>query len=277
MHILLFFLNAVCYAGQSATGKLYAAKGGKTRDFNICKASSAMVFFLLWLILQGFSFHTPTMLYGMLYGILLTVSMHFGFLALSIGPMALTSMMAAMSLLIPLGWGILFWNESLTLFNTLGILLLICAIALICSPRKGKFSKKWLIYSLITLIANGGCSLIQKYHQAAFPGQYTVSFMFFSMLTVTVCLLLMQLCRKHISFRPNLLGTASGIMNGLTNFVVLLLAATENAAQLFPLVSAVNVMAAYLTGLLLFREKVKFLQIIGLLAGIAGVILLNVK
>lgn len=236
-----------------------------------------MVFFLLWLILQGFSFHTPTMLYGMLYGILLTVSMHFGFLALSIGPMALTSMMAAMSLLIPLGWGILFWNESLTLFNTLGILLLICAIALICSPRKGKFSKKWLLYSLITLIANGGCSLIQKYHQAAFPGQHTVSFMFFTMLTVTVCLLLMQLCRKHISFRPNLLGTASGIMNGLANFVVLLLAATENAAQLFPLVSAVNVMAAYLTGLLLFREKVKSLQIIGLLAGIAGVILLNVK
>ena len=276
MEILLYLTNTVCYAGQSATGKLYASKGGNTQNFNINKALSATALFLIWLLLCGNGIHMPTVFHGILYGLFLTVSMHFGFLALSIGPMALTGMIAAMSLIIPLFWGIMFWKETITLSVGIGILLLIGAIGLICTPKKGSISKKWICFSILTLTANGFCSVIQKYHQLSFPGQYQVDFMLYAMLTVTVLTFTLQLLKKQHTFRPSLLGTLSGCMNGLANLIVLYLAATENASQLFPLVSAVNVIAAFITGLILFHEKIKLLQCAGILAGIVGIVLLKI-
>ncbi len=275
MEILLYLSNTLCYAGQSATGKLYAGKGGQTHAFNFSKALSAALLFLLWCTVKGSHFHLPTAIYGLLYGLFLMASMHFGLLALSTGPMALSSMLVAMSLIIPLFWGLLFWNESLSLPAIFGLILLLAAIALICSPKKGSLSKKWLFYCLLTLISNGICSVIQKYHQQAFPGAHQPEFMLYAMGSVTLMLLVIQLIKNRTVPTPTALGAASGIMNGLANFVVLLLAATENASQLFPLVSAINIMAAYLTGLLFFREKIRLFQLLGLLIGIGGIILLK--
>ena len=108
MPIFLFLTNTVCYAGQSSLGKLYASRGGQAHSFNLCKAGSAALLFLLWLLLKGQGIHLGTLPWAAIYGICLCVSMYAGFQALSCGPMALTGMLAAMSLIIPFLWGILF-------------------------------------------------------------------------------------------------------------------------------------------------------------------------
>lgn len=275
MHIFLFAANTICYAGQSATGKLYAAKGGQANSFNLCKAGSAVILFLVWLLIQGKGVHWATLPWALPYGICLTVSMYTGFMALSCGPMALTSIMAAMSLLIPFLWGILFWQERLSVFGIIGIILLIGAIFLINYRKESKFSKKWLVYSLITMLANGFCSVIQKYHQLSYPKLHQVDFMLFAMSTVTILLLIAFPFQKEKKLKFSTLGTCSGIMNGLANFFVLILAGIQNAAALFPMVSVCNVMAAWLTGILFFKEKTKPIQFIGLILGVAGVCLLN--
>ena len=274
MPVLLFLLNAVCYAGQSATGKYYAAKGGQAESFNLCKAVSAAALFLIWLLIGG-ELHYPTVPLGILYGLCLAVSMHTGFVALSLGPMALTGIIAAMSLLIPFAWGLIFWQEPCTLTGIIGILILLCAFFLINYTKQGRFSAKWLLYSLCTLAANGVCSVIQKYHQLMFPGLYRQDFMFVSMATVAAILLLRHwACGKgKLSF--SILGVCSGILNGLANYTVLILAGSQAASVLFPLISAENVMAAWLAGTLLFRERIRKLQILGVLLGILGLILFN--
>ncbi len=220
--------------------------------------------------------HVPTTLFGLLYGLSLTVSMHYGLLALSAGPMALTSMIAAMSMIIPFLWGLLFWGESLGLFAIFGILLLIVAIGMICSPKKGNCSGKWIVYCLITFCANGICSVIQKYHQLHFPGGYQVEFLLTAMLLVTLCTMASQFLQKQARFCISGLGAISGIMNSIANFIVLILSATENATRLFPVVSVFNVIAACLTGLLLFREKMKFFQLLGIIIGLIGIVFLKV-
>ena len=108
MAILLFLLNTACYAGQSATGKQYAVKGGQALHFNITKVVAAVFLFAVWLLLQGEGLHLPTLPYAAAYGIVLAVSLHTGFKALSCGPMALTSVLVSMSLLIPFLWGSAF-------------------------------------------------------------------------------------------------------------------------------------------------------------------------
>lgn len=275
MTALFFLLNAVCYAGQSATGKQYAAKGGQAHIFNLSKSFSAALLFLIWLLFSQRVPHIATVPFAILYGICLAVSMHTGFMALSCGPMALTSIMAAMSLVIPFVWGLFFWHERISLFAGIGLLLLLCAIVLIHFKKQSGFSKKWLLYSLITMVANGFCSVIQKYHQVRFPGQYQVDFMLFSTAVVLLIITLKGVFQKQITLHFSGLGACSGVLNGLANFIVLLLASNESAVTIFPLISAGNVMAAWLSGVILFREKIYKTQLWGLLAGILGIILLK--
>ncbi len=274
MHFIYYILNAVCYATQSATGKLYSFKGGNAQQFNISKSVCAVVLFFVMMLFQGRPVHMGSLPWAALYGVSLTVSMYSGFKALSVGPIALTSIMAAMSLIIPFFWGLVFWGEQISIPGILGISMLICAIILICYQKQSATNIKWLLYSITTLICNGICSVMQKYHQLHYPGMYQTDFMLLSTGIVALILLVIGLVR-HTNMKPSFLGMVSGAANGLANLFVLLLAATQSAAILFPLIAAGNVLTAWLTGVILFREKLKKRQFIGLFIGICGVIALN--
>lgn len=276
MPILLFLGNTICYAGQSSLGKLYAAKGGHAHGFNLCKAGSAAILFLVWLLCLRQGIHWSTLPWAAVYGVLLCISMYAGFQALSYGPMALTSILAAMSLIVPFVWGALFWQERLSLWSITGLCLLLCAIILINFKKEGKLSGKWFLYCMITMITNGFCSVIQKYHQFRYPGQFQVDFMLMSMATVTILLFLFLPFQKEKQIHFSLTGVASGILNGLANFIILLLASSQSATTLFPIISACNVMAAWLCGILFFRDRIRKLQLLGLMAGIAGIILMQI-
>lgn len=277
MPVLLFLANTVCYAGQSSLGKLYAAKGGHAHSFNLCKAGSAAILFLIWLLCKGQGIHWATLPWAAIYGICLCGSMYAGFQALSCGPMALTGILAAMSLIVPFLWGTLFWQEQPTLWSFIGLLCLLTAILLINLKKEGKLSGKWLLYCIITMVTNGFCSVIQKYHQFSYPGQFQVDFMLTAMAVVTILLLLGLPFQKVKRVQLSVTGGISGILNGLANFAVLLLASSQSAATLFPIVSACNVMAAWLCGLLFFKDRIRALQVIGLFSGIAGIILMQLN
>lgn len=276
MVFLLYFLNMVCSSGQSAFGKGYAAKGGKAAVFNINKALSGVIVFLIFGIVTGVSFHIPSLFFGLLYGVFLCISMCAGFEALKIGPMALTSIIASFSLVIPFVFGIIVLRENLSVYGIAGIMLLSLSIIILNFKKESGLSIKWSFYSILTMIANGICSLIQKYHQIYFPGEYRNEFMI-SALTSVLLILIVMLAIKHESkFKPSTKGFLAGAMNSASNYIVLYLAATENASVLFPMVSVTNVIAVWFIGKITFKETLRPLQMIGLLFGIASIILLKI-
>ena len=275
---LLYLFSVLCSSGQSALGKQYARLGGKSLTFNINKALTGALLFLIVGIIGGFSLHLETMLFAVVYGVLLCASMHTGFKALSMGPMALTSVIASLSLIIPFLFGILFWDESMTTLKLVGIILLLLSIFLINSRKESGFSAKWLFYALATLLLNGLCSVIQKLHQLSFPTLYKTEFMFWSLLCVSLILTVTNIIKRDgkQKIKFSLLGTASGVGNCIANYIVLYLSATENASVLFPIISVINIIAVWLFGIIFFKEKLKALQSIGLVIGIASVILLKI-
>lgn len=274
---VLYLLNIACSAGQNTLGKYCSAQGGQANVFNFNKAIAGVLAFGIAALIGGFSWHLPTVLCGTGYGISLCLSTHMGFKAFAYGPMSLTSVIASFSLLIPLFFGICCWKESLTAFGIVGILMLLCSILLIRGKSDGTISFRWLLYATATLLANGICSIIQKYHQLQFPSQYGTEFMLFAWLCVALMLLLAPIAARSDSlpFQPNPAGLAAGALNGAANYIVLRLAATENASVLFPIVSATNILASWLIGIVLFKEKLTVLQTIGLLLGIASIVLLK--
>lgn len=271
----LYFLNVVCSAGQSALGKQYSKRGGESLPFNINKMAIGTLLFLAVGLINGFSFHVQTMLFGIGYGIFLCVSMHTGFKALSTGPMALTSIIASFSLIIPFLFGILFWNEGLTLLKAIGIILLLFAILLINLKKEHGFSARWFFYAVTTMISNGLCSVLQKIHQTNFSGLYQTEFMFWALLCGYIILTITQAASTKTERKFSLLGMVAGVANCLANYIALYLSATENASVLFPVVSIANIVAVSIIGILFFKERLKSHQILGLIIGAVSVLLLK--
>ena len=279
MNILFYLLNVVCSSGQSALSKQSAMKGGSSAIFNISKAAAGVLMFVLFGLFTGLTFHLPSCLMGIAYGAFLCLSMHCGFKALGMGPMAMSSIIASFSLIIPFLFGITVWGESLTVPGGVGIVLLLASIFLLNFKKEKGISFLWSVYAFLTMGANGICSLVQKYHQLYFPGQYRTELMVSALLTVLVILLVIELSHKERTqpIRVNGLGILSGLLNGASNYIVLYLAATEKASVLFPVVSVAHLIAVWLIGRGLYKERMKPLQLFGLLFGLAAILLLNLQ
>lgn len=278
MTTLLYFLNVVFSAGQSTLSKQYASSGGSANVYNVNKSAVGLSVFLIVELLSGFHFHGPTLLSGFLYGLSLSLSNYAGITALALGPLALTSIIASFSLLIPFVVGITVWGESLSLWGGMGIVLLIGSIVLLNYKKSAApISPKWLILSLLTFLGNGICSVIQKLHQMHYPGSYRTEFMASAMLCVLMLLLVTAIIkgetRKDVKFCIQ--GSSAGLIEGIANYIVLYLAATENASVLFPVVSVAKIISVWIIGRIGFRERMQAAQTVGLVAGIAAIILLN--
>lgn len=277
MTVFLYLSNILFTAGQSAFGKQFARRGGNSLSFNLNKALVGTVMFFVLGCVTGFSFHFPTALFGLCYGLSLCCAMHTGFRALAMGPMALTSIIGSFSLLIPFAFGIFFWKEAFTVCKAIGIMLLLISILMINGKKESGFSFAWLMYALLTLVANGICSVVQKMHQLRFPSLYRTEFMFWALLCAWIVWSVVAVWQKEEQSRAtlSLLGMVSGLMNCSANYILLYLSATENASVLFPIVSIANIIAVWLLGIVFFKERLKHTQALGLVVGVISVVLLK--
>ncbi len=297
MWIITLYIGAVLFScAQSALTKQNSRCGGEVSSFNLCKAIS---FFAVLLLIFAFdrAWNLPTLLYGAGYGVLLCISMLAGYYALKTGPMALTSMIVTFSLLIPYGYGVVFLREVPGVPQIIGILLFFVSLFLIKAPSgeknaaapavpERKTSGRWALYVALTLLANGVASIVQKQHQVVYPGEYTASFMAAAGLVTCVLFALGRLAvvrrtgtlvAQKTSQRAHslLLGMLSGAANGLYGLAQLVLAATEDASILYPVLSAGTMLAVFVTGRVFFREKMTALQTAGFLVGLAAIVLLK--
>ncbi len=277
MVFFMYFLNILSSMGQTTVCKAYTSKGGDARAFNISKASAGILAFLALGLLNGLSFHINTVLYGIVNGLMLAFSMYTGLMALSMGPMALTSIIASFSLIIPFVFGITVFNETLTVYGLVGIILLLASIVLLNIKHESGVSVKWSVFAILTLIANGVCALIQKYHQTYYPKMYKTEFMLTTMIVAAVVMLLSKGKGSGEERKPafSIWGAISGALGCITDYTVLYLVPLENASILFPAISVMKAISIWIVGKLFFREALRKIQIVGLILGIAAVLLLN--
>ena len=284
MVIAGYILIILASVTQSATTKLFNRNCSNSAIFNTIKSCTALVLFAL-ISAFGFTFHLPTVLFGVLYGASLCISMFAGYQALCRGPMALTSMLVSFSIVIPLIWGITVGNETLKSIQYPALILLFLTIILTNADKiKAKKTTQtnyclWLLFVGITFACNGICSIIQKQHQTLYPEAYSREFMLFAMLLCSVVFLISAfrtISPKELKeIKGKRYGVLSGLANGIANFLTLVLAGTENASVLFPIISAGTILASLVCGRLLFKEKLKANHYAALAAGIVAAVLLK--
>lgn len=268
---------------QSASNKWFNKTGGSAVPFNALKALSAFV--LLGAVsVPRIVLHGPTALYGGVYGAALCLSMYCGYRAMCLGPMALTSMIASLSVAIPVLWGVFVRGEPFHILKAAAFICLVAAMVLTNIRRGGGQNvfvnrRAWAIFLALTYLCNGVCSVLQKEHQSRWPGQYTGEFMLTAMLLCSLLFLTAALVklplREFLRMKGKRYGVLAGVCNGLANFWTLTLAGAELASVLFPVISAGTIFGSMLCGRLVFREKLGTAQVFALVFGIAAVILLK--
>ena len=282
MIALLYTAVVLCNISQSTMSKLN--RGGDAIRFNFFKGGAAcLVFFSIFLFSRE-EFHLPTMLYGALQGVLLAIANQLGYKALQLGPMALTSMLVKFSLIIPFLFGILRLGETPSIFALVALLLLLTSLVFLNLRRRGgddnRPSLKWALCTLVTLLANGFCEVVTTMHQRAFPEQFEYGY---TAWTTVSCLLIFsvlalyggKLKREYVTKSGDLLACGAGIVNTLSSFFTVFLAACSPASVLYPLLAATTMLGALLVGRLVFRERLSALQLTGFAIGVLSVIFFN--
>ena len=290
MVIVTYFAIVLSSVTQSLSAKLYHRRSCDAAAFNLIKAVTALLLFVLMAI-SGFQFHMPTLLWGLFYGACQCTSMYAGYKALCLGPMALTSMLVSFSVVIPLLWGLTVGEESLRPSGLFGLILLLLSMILVNADRlskrrghagghvtKGRYGV-WPLLVGLTFLCNGACSILQKQHGMRYPDAYTREFMLFAMLVCAVFFSVTALAKNTLrgigKIKGKRFGALAGVAMGLSGFFTLSLAGLENASVLFPMISGGTMLGVLLFGRFLLKEKLKINHYAALLFGIAAVVLLK--
>ena len=287
MPYVYLLISVFMNASSSVFGKLFNRKNDGKKDATFFYTFLLMLsVFIGWGILYGidFSFEVNVLRYSILFAVCYSAC-NLGIIsALKYGPAMLTSLLISLSLILTTLWGFLFWGAKITVPVIVGLLLVVCAITL-CLYSKEKeektFSWKWLFYVALAFFGNAGCSIVQRTQQLACNGQHGNMLMFFAMGFSLIVYTVVYL-RSDRTEAPTLLKTSwwmpmgAGLCNLVLNFLVILLAATTLSPSLiYPVIGVGALAVVTIFSLLVFKEKMRWWQWLGVAVGAVAVLLLS--
>ncbi len=279
---LLIFLDITVSQAQTFFRKPFTLRfGGKgVYLFNAFSAVAAIAFFI---ISAGRLEWEPGVLpYSIGFAASYALSTACSLLAISYGPISLSSLIMSASTLIPTFYGLLFLKEEVRYATFLpGLILLMISLFLANKPKKGeKLSVKWLIFAVLAAVGNGGCTIFQTAQQVAFNERFGNELMIFSLALVLLIFLGLSFCTERKEMKAHLKyawfpGLACGVLNGANNLLVMLVRPMVGAAVLFPVLTGGGLVGSYLISTLAYKEKLSWRQTVGFLLGIGAVVLLK--
>ena len=210
-------------------------------------------------------------------------------LAIRCGSLAKTTLIVSCSLLIPSFYGMVALKEPISVTLVIGTVLLLVALFLINYRKQAKGERKtkgaswkWAIFVVLAFVGNGMCSTVQKAEQLYFGEEGKNMFMIVALGFVVVILLTLSFClreertaMKETLRRGWLWALLCGLMNGLTNYLVIYLNPRLPASVLFPVISGGSLTLVFLYSTLIRKEKFSPRQYVGFLVGVVSIVLLN--
>jgi drug/metabolite transporter (DMT)-like permease len=218
-------------------------------------------------------------IFGFVFGVVTVLTGVSKMLALKIGPMYITILIATSSMIIPTVAGTFFPGaDKLSFYKLIAILLLIFFIFITTFKKSDKsFSMKWLFLCVFMFIFGGLIGVLQKIFRITQYGDQTSAFLaaaFFA--SFAYSLVMMKVKAKgnkvYVSKRLYVFGVLCGICAYLSNHINLYLSGILSSQLFFPLVNGIPLIACSIIAFTFFKEKFSKLQLLGLVGGIASLI-----
>ena len=283
MNVLFLLLIILALSFQHISCKSYNQKSDVVFTFSALVPLFAITFFII--PLKGsFEFNFTAFLFSIGFAVMYCMGVLGSLLAIMTGPLSLSSLIAAYSLIIPASYGLIFLKEPVSVFLIVGIVLLLVSLFLINMEKKGeekKITLKWVFYALLTFVGNGGCSTVQKMQPLYCDGKYKNEFMVMAYAIAVILLFIPVILKERKGFVKNLRTACPyaliyGVSNGAVNFLVILLSTMMAASVMFPLISAGGIVLTVLVSIFIYKEKLSREQILGVILGVGAIVALNI-
>lgn len=243
--------------------------------FNLLACLGAVAVLLLF----NLGFRAPslyTVLLGIVFGAVTGISQMGTITALSQGPMSFTVLINSCSLLLPTFSGALFWGESVSALQYVGVAALVLSLILVLNPQKDKqITSKWVVFVSISFVGNGVLGIMQKIHQtSAYKAELNefliVAFISSALIMLGALLITIRKGQRPQAYlplnpRPILLAMTSGVCSGVLNNVNLYLSGVLPTVVFFPLFNGGVILLSALSARWVFREKMAARQAVGLM------------
>ena len=283
---LILFCSTLLGATKNVLIKGISEYSIKTREFFIAQSGIFGAGSVVLLIINLFTFKgisLTTVICAVLYGIILISGLWCYTLALSQGKTAVCATVYSFGFIVPTLSGTLFWNEKISIFGYLGILILIPVLIISgTSPKKQdnkQTNKTYVIPLIIALLSSGGLGVMQKIHQSSESANEMNMFLLLSFIfafTVSIIFAFAtkkgenKIERKSISF-----SLIVGVIFSLCNIMNTYLAGVLDSAVLFPILNIGTILVSLLLSVIIYREKIDRRDILILILGILAIILVN--
>ncbi len=228
-------------------------------------------------------FHSNAIWFSLLIG-LLFIFMFFviGWSSQKAG-IAVTSVAAKMSVVMPISFSILYFGEILTGAKFIGIILAIAAVFFTVYKKPGENNAKNTFLPVVLFFGMGLVDISVKYAQEEFVTPETNSFFTAFLFLVSAIFAVVFTFFRKDSIKDYRSGWVwfFGILLGLVNFgtIYFLIAALNSGIFPSAVIFGVNntgiVLLSFLLGLLFFKEKLMKINMVGIILSIVAIFMLT--
>jgi drug/metabolite transporter (DMT)-like permease len=197
---------------------------------------------------------------------------------------SVTSIAGKMSVVVPILFGIFLYNESVTFFKILGIIIALIAVYLSSVKEEKQEKNGTLLFPVLLFIGSGTIDTLLKYVQVNYVADGDVAVFSGSLFGIAAIfgsiILGIKTLRKREPF--GIKNVIAGIVLGVPNYysIVFLMKALQNknieSSTLFTVNNVAIVIVSTVVGLLFFKETFSLKNKIGVVLAILGIVLVTI-
>ena len=197
---------------------------------------------------------------------------------------SVTSIAGKMSVVVPVVFGIILYNESVTFLKIVGIMMALIAVYLSSVKEEKSEKNGTLLFPVLLFIGSGTIDTLLKYIQENYVAAEDVSIFSGSLFGIAGVFAFLILVIKTIKKREpfGYKNIIAGIILGVPNYysIIFLIKALQNkdfeSSTLFTINNVAIVVVSTLVGLFFFKEKFSIKNKIGVAMAILGIIIVTI-
>lgn len=252
--------------------------------YNGCMNGGGVLLMAIFSLITGdFAISWESVIFGVIYGVLLVAFLLSKSLAMVEGPVSLTTLIGCSCFVICTIFGAIYAKETIDLFQIIGMVLLMIGLILCVNPKKGDqpLTPRWFMYVAFFFITGGLVGILYKIFGLTDSGHMFNSMLLFAALTASTLFLVLSFVinRKAKAPKPSIPPAARPSLL-LCSFVScvyirmnLSLSNMIPSAIFFPVCNGGIILLASLLGIVLFKERLQRIQMLGVALGLLAIVL----
>lgn len=229
--------------------------------------------------ISGFTFWV-----SVAYGFLITCTAIVYMEAYRNGPLGLTTLIASSGMFIPTVLGVVIWNETMSVWQIVGLVLVFLSMILILNPKKdSRITVLWVVLALCCCLINGLTSVCQQVLSHSAYAAENQGFLMSGFLISTAMLLAAMgffhwsgkgVITTTLFGKVGVISLTVGTFGVISHIIAMYLVERVPGSILYPVQSGGTIILVALSDAIFFRERMTRRQLVGFAVGLTAILLL---